>query len=108
MTLTATKTSSNNRDSNTYMVLPYTKGLNESFTHICNKLGIQVYFKGANTIKIIIVSSKGKDTITEKSGVIYRYKHDRVDCDDKYTGESAMIFGTDLRNRTSQDPCTHY
>ena len=36
---------------------------------------------------------KNKDPITKKSGVIYRYKCDRVDCDEEYTGESSRTFG---------------
>ena len=36
---------------------------------------------------------KHKDTTTQKSGVIYRYKCDREVCDEKYTGESTRTFG---------------
>ena len=33
------------------------------------------------------------DVITQKSGIIYRYKCDRVECEDEYIGESARTFG---------------
>ena len=35
-----------------YIVVPYTKGLCESYKTICSKYGVQVYFKGGNTLKI--------------------------------------------------------
>ena len=34
-----------------------------------------------------------KDHITMKSGIIYRFKCNRVDCDDEYIGESSRTFG---------------
>ena len=34
-----------------------------------------------------------KDHITMKSGIIYRFKCQRVDCDDEYIGESSRTFG---------------
>ena len=38
-------------------------------------------------------SPKSKGPITKKSEVIYRYKCDRVDCDEEYIGESSITFG---------------
>ena len=35
------------------------------------------------------MAPKDEDTIMKKSGVIYRYKCNRVECDEEYTGESA-------------------
>ena len=35
---------------------------------------------------------KDKDPILKKSGVIYRYKCDRVECDEDYIGESERTF----------------
>ena len=37
-------------------------------------MGIEVYFKGGNTIKNLLVVPKDKDTITQKSGLLYRCK----------------------------------
>ena len=42
----------------TYMVVPYTKGLNESVKNICNKHGMQVHFKGGRTIRNLLVAHK--------------------------------------------------
>ena len=75
------------------MVVPYYKGLSESLKKVCSKYGVQVYFKGGNTIKNLLVAPKDQDPIQEKSGVIYRYKCDRVECDEEYIGESSRAFG---------------
>ena len=77
----------------TYITVPYIKGLGESVKNTCKKYGIQVFFKGGKTIKDLLMAPKDKDLITQKSGVIYRYKCDRVECDDEYIGESARTFG---------------
>ena len=75
------------------MVVPYTKGLSESLKNACSKHGVQVYFKGGRTIRSLLVALKDKDPITMKSGVIYRYKYDRMECDQVYIGESSRTFG---------------
>ena len=75
------------------MVVPYFKGVSESLKKICGKHGVQVYFKGGNTIKTLLMAPKDKDPILRKSGVIYRFKCGRVDCDEEYIGESSRSFG---------------
>ena len=40
-----------NQKQSPYIVVPYYKGLNESLKRTCQKYGVQVYFKGGNTIK---------------------------------------------------------
>ena len=72
--------------------ISYTKGLSENFKNICGKLGFQVYFKGGNTIKNLLVAPKDTDNIVQKSGVIYRYKCDKLGCDEEYTGKSERTF----------------
>ena len=54
---------------------------------------MQVYFKGGNTIKGLLMAPKDKDPMMKKSGVIYRYKCDRVECDEEYIGGSSRTFG---------------
>ena len=46
-----------------------------------------MHFKGSNTIKSLLMVPKDKDPITKKSGIIYRYKCDKVECDDEYIEE---------------------
>ena len=79
------------------MVVPYYKGVSESLKKICGKHGVQVYFKGGNTIKSLLVAPKDQDPILKKSGVIYRYKCGRVDCNEEYIGESLRTFGERFR-----------
>ena len=37
------------------------------------------------------MAPKDQDPILKKSGVIYRYKCNRVDCDEEYIGESSRV-----------------
>ena len=83
---------SNIRAPKPYIVVPYHQGLSKSYKRICKKYGIEVHLKGDHTIRDLVMAPKNKDPLFKKSGVIYRYKCDRVDCDEEYIGESARIF----------------
>ena len=48
------------------MVVPYIKGLSDSSKNISDKMGIQVHFKGGNTIRILLVAPKDKETSHRK------------------------------------------
>ena len=82
----------NNSKRYLYMVVPYYQGLSESMKRSCKKYRVQVHFKGGLTIKNLLMAPKDKDHILKKSGVIYRYSCDRVECDEEYIGESARTF----------------
>ena len=75
------------------MVIPYYKGISESIRKTCSEHGVQVYFKGGNTITNLLVAPKDQDTIQKKCGVLYRYKCNRVECDKEYIGGSSRTFG---------------
>ena len=75
-----------------HIVVPYTKGLCESYKSICSKYGVQAYFKGGNTLKSLLMFPKDKEDIKKQSNIIYWYKCGRIDCDDEYIGESARTF----------------
>ena len=83
---------SNIRAPKPYIVVPYHQGLSESYKRICKKYGIELHLKGVHTIKDLLMAPKDKDPLLKKSGVIYRYKCDRVACDEEYIGESARNF----------------
>ena len=51
-----------------YVVIPYTKGLVESFKYICGKYGKQTYFKGNTTIKQVLMKPKDQDPKDKKVG----------------------------------------
>ena len=90
-------TNNNGGQNKPYMVLPYVRGLSKSMKNICSRYGVQVHYKGGNTIKGLLMTPKDKDHITKKSGIIYRFKCQRVDCDDEYIGESSRTFGERLK-----------
>ena len=73
-------------------MVPYYEGLSEHLKKVCSKHGMQVYFKGGNTINNLLVVPKDQGPIQKKSGVIYRYKCDRVDCDEEYIEESSRAY----------------
>ena len=58
------KKGSNNKP---YIVVPYVKGMSESCKNIFRKHGIEMYFKGGNTIKNLLVYPKDSDIILQKS-----------------------------------------
>ena len=96
--------STNNRNRNTNtsynrpmhrnsVTVPYNEGLSQTFKNICKRYGIQVHFKSGKTIKEELVALKDQDHITKKSGIIYRYQCDKLECDHEYIGETARTFG---------------
>ena len=60
---------------------------------MCNNHGVQVYFKGGTTIKNLLKAPKDQDPIKSRSGAMYRFKCNRVECGDEYIGESSRTFG---------------
>ena len=75
------------------VTVPYNEGLSETFKNICKRYGIQVHFKSGKTIKEELVALKDQYHITKKSGIIYRYQCDKLECDHEYIGETARTFG---------------
>ena len=63
------------------------------FKRTYKKCDIEVHLKGGPTINNLLMAPKDKDPILKESGVIYRFKCNRVECDEEYTGESARNFG---------------
>ena len=76
-----------------FVTVPYNEGLSETFKNVCKRYGIQVHFKSGKTIKDELVAPKDQDHITKKSGIIYRYKCDRLEFNEEYIGETARTFG---------------
>ena len=91
------------------MVVPYSKGLSESIKKACSKHEVQVYFKGL-TFKNLFMAPKDKDPILKKSGVIYRYKCGRVECDEEYIRESSRTFPERFKEhlKAPYPICDHY
>ena len=91
-------------------MVPYYQGLSERMKRTCNKYGVHVHLKGGVTIKNLLVAPKDQNPMLKKSGVIYRYKCDRVDCDEEYIGESSRTFGERFKeHQKAPSPiCDHY
>ena len=74
-----------------YMVLPCVKGLSESLKMYAENLAYKYIAKEA-TPSSLLMASRDKDPIT-KSGIIYKFKCNRMECDDEYIRESSGTFG---------------
>ena len=53
----------NNNNQNLYMVVPDHQGLSDSVKKTCSKYGVQVHFKGGQTIKSLLMALKDSDAI---------------------------------------------
>ena len=88
----------NNHNGNTTkrnitLVVPYIKGTSEKFQRLCKTKGIQVHFKGTNTLKTQLVNPTDKDPKTHKCGIIYHYKCPHINCPEAYIGGSGRALG---------------
>ena len=93
----APKTRQNNEKNRTiyrsHITVPYNEGLSESMKNIGKNYGIQDHFKSGKPLKDELMAPKDKDHMTNKSGIIYRFKCNRLDCDEEYIGERPRTFG---------------
>ena len=90
-----------------YIVIPYTKGLAESFIHACGKYGIQTYFKGNTTINQVLMKPKDQDPKEKKSGVIYSFQCNHITCDEENIGETARTLGERCKEHLKQPSPIH-
>ena len=74
-------------------MVPYIKGTSEKFKRLRKSKGIQVHFKGTNTLRTQLVNPKDKDPNRKKSGIIYHYKCPHINCPEAYIGESGRALG---------------
>ena len=101
------RTSSDNKATVGQVVIPYTKGIAESIKQICGKYGIQVHFKGNTTIKQILMKPKDQDPKDNKSGIIYSYQCNHLDCDEENIGETARTLGERRKEHLKQPSPIH-
>ena len=80
--------------------LPYIQGTGERFKKVCKSKGMQVHFKGTDTLKTLQVTPKDKDKITQKwCHLPLQVPH--INCPDAYR----IRQGTGRRDQgTSLDP----
>ena len=96
------------RDQKSYITVAYHQGLSESFKRTCKKYGIEVHLKGGPTIKNLLMNPKDKDPVLKRSGVIYRFKCNRVECHEEYIGESARNFGDRFKEHLKAPSPIHH
>ena len=53
------------------------------------------------------MAPKDKDPITKKSGIIYRFKCERLECDEEYIGETSRTFGERFKEHLKAPPPIH-
>ena len=94
----------NTNNKNISVVVPYMQRVSERLKKSCNKKGIQVHFKGSNTIRNLLMAPKDKDSKLQKSGVTYRYKCPTINCPQEYIGETGRALG-DMLKEHLRAPC---
>ena len=65
----------------------------EKFKKLCKKKGIQVHFKGTNTLRTALGNLKDKDPQNNQTGIIYHYKCPQINCPSVYIGKSGRSLG---------------
>ena len=102
----------NSSNSNKYkatIVVPYINKTAEKFKRLCKSRGIQVHFKGTNTLRTALGNPKDKDPKTNQTGIIYKYQCAHIHCNSSYIGESGRSLGERAKeNFKAPSPIHHH
>ena len=84
------------------IVIPYIHGTGENSKRFASQkvykyTGIQVHFKGTNSLITLLVTTKDKDPTLHKCGVIYHFKCPHINCPKVYIGESGRALGERIK-----------
>ena len=69
-TTTTNSNPTNNSNYKTTIVVPYIPKTADKFKKLCKRRGIQVHFKGTNTLRTALGNPKDKDPKTNQTGII--------------------------------------
>ena len=83
----------NNSNYKTTIVVPYISNTADKFKKLCKRRGIQVHFKGTNTLRTALGNPKDKNPKANQTGVIYQYQYPHINCSSSYIGESGRSLG---------------
>ena len=83
----------NSNNKNFSIVVPYIHELGEELKKTSKNKGIQVHFKGTNTIKTPLMAPKDRDNKLQKGGIIYKFKCPNINSPEEYIGESGRTLG---------------
>ena len=97
-----------NNNRNITIFVSYIQGIGDKFNTVCQAKGIQVHFKGTNTLKMLLVTPKDKDSKLHKSGVIYHFKCPHINCQDEYIGESGRALGERIKKHLKVPSPIHH
>ena len=109
---TTTTTTSNNSSAdnknNITIVVPYMSNTGEKFKKLCIKKGIQVHFKGTNTLRTALGNPKDKDPKNNQTGIIYHYQCPQINCPNAYIGESGRSLGERVKEHFKASSPIHH
>ena len=80
-----------NNKKNITIVVSYMPNTGEKFRKLCKKKGIQVHFKGTNTLRTALSNPKDKDPKHNQTGIICQCL--QINCPNAYIGESVRSLG---------------
>ena len=92
-----TNNPSNNTKNKSTIVVPYIPNTSEKFKKLCKRKGIQVHFKGTNTLRTALGNPKDKDLVSNQTGIIYHYQCPHINCPSAYIGESGRTLGDRIK-----------
>ena len=112
-TTTTTRTSNNispgdNNKNKATIVIPYIPNTGEKFKKLCKKKGIQVHFKGTNTLRTALGNPKDKDPKNNQTGIIYCYQCPQINCPSAYIGESGRSLGERVKEHFKAPSPIHH
>ena len=79
------------------IVVPFIPKTSEKFKRVCKRKGIQVHFKGSNTLRTALGNPKDKDPKANQTGIIYHYQCPHTNCTSAYIGESGRTLGDRIK-----------
>ena len=92
---------------NITLVVPYMPGTGEKFKKLCRNKGIQVHFRGTNTLKTLLSNPMDKDLKNDQTGIIYHYKFPDINCPRAYIGETGRSLGERAKEHFKAPPPIH-
>ena len=112
-TTTTNSTSNNNspaenNKNKATIVVPYIPNTGEKFKKLCKKEGIQVHFKGTNTLRTALGNPKDKDPKNNQTGIIYHYQCPHINCPSAYIGESGKSLGERVKEHFKAPSPIHH
>ena len=107
-TTTNSNSSADNNKNNITIVVPYMPNTGEKFKKLCKKKGIQVHFKGTNTLRTALGNPKDKDPKNNQTGIIYHYHCPQINCPSAYIGESGRSLGERVKEHFKAPSPIHH